>query len=457
MTERRIFSLLEVTQSIQRTLTERYTSSFWIKAEMNKLNRYGRSGHCFPELVEKENGKIIAQLKATLWNNDYERINARFLSVLQEPIKDGIKILICAFISFDPSYGLSLRIIDIDPAFSLGELEREKQETISRLTNEEIYHRNQELELALLPQRIAVISVESSKGYSDYLKIINTNPWGYKFFNFLFPALLQGDKSATSIIRQLKRIRKAKAHFDAVAIIRGGGAEVGLTSYNNYELAREIALFPIPVITGIGHSTNQTVAELVAHRNAITPTELADFLIQEFHNFSVPIKEAEDSIATISKRILREEKVNVKNIVRVFKSVTKNQLQMNHSGLQKLSATIAQESKFTLRQNKKLIAETAIQIRKSGLDVITGNKESLNELVINFQKQVNALQIKKLSELNVMQRTVNLIDPVHTLRRGFSITRNNGKVITNPLMLSEGDKLITQLAEGEVYSNVEKK
>jgi len=195
----------------------------------------------------------------------------------------------------------------------------------------------------------------------------------------------------------------------------------------------------------------------VAHRNAITPTELADFLIQEFHNFSVPLKEAENSIAMISKRILREEKVNIKNIVRVFKSVTKNQLQVNHNGLQKMSATIIRESKFSLRQNKKLIAQTAVQIRKAGLDVIMENKEFLNESVINFQKQVSAFQNKKLNELDVMQRTINLVDPVYTLRRGFSITRSNGKVITNSSMLSEGDTLITQLAEGEVHSNVERK
>jgi exodeoxyribonuclease VII large subunit len=288
--KKKVFSLIEVTLSIQKTISERYKSSFWVKAEMNKLNNYSYSGHCYPDLVEKKDGRVIAQMKSNLWKNDFNRINNNFLTVLKEPIKDGIKILFCATITFDPSHGLSLRIIDIDPAYSLGELEREKQETIAKLNREGIFRNNRRLTLPLLPQRIAIISVETSKGYADFLKVIGNNPWGYKFFYFLFPALLQGEKSINSILHQLGRIGKVTKHFDVVAIIRGGGGDVGLSSYNNYELAKEIALFPIPVITGIGHSTNETVAEMVSFSNAITPTELADLLIQKFHNFSVPLK-----------------------------------------------------------------------------------------------------------------------------------------------------------------------
>jgi exodeoxyribonuclease VII large subunit len=139
---RKIFSLLEVTQSIQKTLTERYTSSFWVKAEMNKLNYYPHSGHCYPDLVEKQDGRVIAQLRSTLWKDDYVRIDQNFLQVLKTPLKDGIKMLFCARITFDPAHGLALRIIDIDPVFSLGELEREKQESIDRLKQEGIFDSN---------------------------------------------------------------------------------------------------------------------------------------------------------------------------------------------------------------------------------------------------------------------------------------------------------------------------
>src|SRR5690606_28148526 len=161
--DRKIFSLSQVTRSIQRTLGERYRSTFWVKAEMIKLHRYPHSGHCYPELVEKRNGSLVAQMKATLWRDDFVKINKRFAEVVGEPLKDGITVLFCAKITFDSVHGLSLSIQDIDPVFSLGELEREKQECIRRLREEGVYDRNRELKLPLLPQRVAVISVETSK------------------------------------------------------------------------------------------------------------------------------------------------------------------------------------------------------------------------------------------------------------------------------------------------------
>jgi exodeoxyribonuclease VII large subunit len=189
--DKQVFSLLEVTKSIEKTLEERYKSSFWVKAEMNKLNFYKQSGHCYPELVEKKDGKIITQIKSYLWKDDYFRVNNNFQRLLKEPLKDGIKILFLAKITFDTTHGLSLWILDIDPSFTLGDLEREKIEAINKLKVEGIFNKNKMLSLPLLPQRIAIISVETSKGYVDFLKVIESNSWNYKFFHFLFPSLLQ--------------------------------------------------------------------------------------------------------------------------------------------------------------------------------------------------------------------------------------------------------------------------
>src|SRR6266487_4394668 len=175
--DKTVFSLLEVTKSIQKTIADRYKSSFWVKAEMNKLNFYKQSGHCYPELVEKQDGRVIAQIKSIMWKEDYIKINNTFQRVLKEPLKDGIKILFLANISFDSIYGLALRIIDIDPGYTLGDLEREKQEAIKKLQDEGIFSKNKTLTLPLLPQRIAIISVETSKGYADFLKVIDTNSW----------------------------------------------------------------------------------------------------------------------------------------------------------------------------------------------------------------------------------------------------------------------------------------
>ena len=240
-----VFTLPEVTRSIQKTIAGRYTTPVWVRAELNKLNYYKQSGHCFPELVEKQEGRVLAQMKAIIWKDDFIIINREFQRVLQEPLKDGIKILFLATISFDPMHGLALRIIDIDPSFTLGDLEREKQETIQRLKNENLYNKNKELRLALLPQRMAVISVETSKGYADFLKIIQSNTQGYQLFHMLFPSLLQGEKAISAMMVQLERIRKVRDHFDLVVIVRGGGDDVGLSFLNDYRLARAIAEFPL--------------------------------------------------------------------------------------------------------------------------------------------------------------------------------------------------------------------
>ena len=281
-----VFSLLEVANSIQKTINARYTSSYWVKAEMNKLNHYSHSGHCYPELVEKKDNKVIAEMRAVLWKGNFDKINAQFLKTLNEPLKDGIKILFLTQINFDPKYGISLNILDIDPSYTLGDLEKEKQQNIIRLKKENLFDKNKTLQLPLIPQRIAIISVETSKGYADFLNVIDNNQWNYKFFHMLFPSLLQGDRAPSNIIEQLNKIRKVKHHFDLVAIIRGGGGDIGLASYNNYDLAKTVASFPLPVLTGIGHATNETVTEMVAHSNHITPTNLAESLFKVSRFFS---------------------------------------------------------------------------------------------------------------------------------------------------------------------------
>jgi len=452
ISQKQVFSLLEVTQSIQKTLAERYKSTFWVKAEMNKLNHYSHSGHCYPELVEKKDGKVIAQMKSILWRTDYLRVSAAFLETLKEPIKDGIKILFCASIIFDPSHGLSLNILDIDPVFSLGELEREKQETIEKLTREGIFHQNKRLNFPRLPQRIAVISVETSKGYSDYLKIIDHNPWGYAFFNLLFPSLLQGDKSVSSIIYQLRRIKKVLHHFDVVAIIRGGGGDVGLSSFNNYILAREIALFPIPVITGIGHSTNETVAEMVSHRNAITPTELADFLIQAFHNFSVPVREAEKLISERAIRIVKDENQRLHHAVRYFQSVTHNRLLRSRHDIEGQTKSLVQQSRFLMKQEARTLSAAASRMQDDALNALRENDQALQRTAANLARQTQGNLNKNKVSLQHLEAQVRILDPIHILRRGFTITLKDGKAVKNAAEVKPGDVITTQLAEGQITS-----
>ncbi|MDP4290274.1 MAG: exodeoxyribonuclease VII large subunit, partial [Bacteroidota bacterium] len=399
--DRTIFTLTEVTRSIQKTLNERYKSSFWVMAEMNKLNLYPQSGHCYPELVEKKEGRVIAEIMANIWKDDYQRINNNFLRVLKEPLKSGINILFSARITYDSVNGLRLRIIDIDPGYSLGNLEKEKQETIDRLKREGIFNSNKSLQLPVLPKRLAIISVQTSKGYSDFMQIIETNPWGYSFFHMLFPALLQGERAVETILNQLNRIRKVIHHFDAVAIIRGGGGDVGLTCYNNFELSKAIALFPIPVITGIGHSTNETVSEMVAHKNAITPTELADFLLQKFHNYLVPVQKAQETLTGKSEQILKGENLRLFNSVRYFKSITGNMLIRSNNEIHNQYISLAQLSAYFIQRNRESQAALVTGLRKDTRLQLLNNSQQIRQTGLIFRKDV-------ISFLNRTQTGIDL-------------------------------------------------
>jgi len=408
--DKKVYSLMEVMNSVQRLLSERYKNAFWVKAEMNKLNFYKQSGHCYPDLVEKQNGKIVAQVRAVLWGVDYQRIDDLFRKTLNESLKDGIKILFMAKIMFDPTRGMTLRIFDIDPGYTLGDLEKEKQETIRRLREENVFTLNKSLQIPLLPQRIAIISVETSKGYNDFLGKINSNPWNYKFFYMLFPSVLQGDGIIRSITAQLNRIRKVQHHFDAVAIVRGGGGDIGLASYNSYELAHEIATFPLPVLTGIGHITNETVTEMVAYKNRITPTDLADFFIQQFHNFAESVNKAMRQLTVSTERFLRSERTQ-------------------------------------LASKRQFLCSSA-----SGFA-----DRRMNDITLIQSQLSDKLQLRLREEnmrLDNFGKTVNNLNPREVMRRGYSMTLHNGRPVKNAAGLKVGDTLRTVVYEGAVTSKV---
>jgi exodeoxyribonuclease VII large subunit len=319
-------------------------------------------------------------------------------------------LLFLAKISFDSAHGLTLHILDIDPDYTLGDLEREKQETIRRMHEEGIFDRNKTLKMPLLPQRIAIISVETSKGYMDFIGKIDSNQWGYRLVYQLFPSLLQGDGMIPALKAQLERIRGMKDDFDVVAIIRGGGGEVGLASYNKYELAKEIAMFPLPILTGIGHITNETVAEMVAYKNLITPTDLAMYVLQSFHDFNAILKQSEQRILFHLKRILNSETMQFQSLANRFRAAAGSVLQRYLSNLSVLQGRLADKTLWRI----------------------------MNETVW----------------LNNTEKNVNNMSPKEVMRRGYSITMLNGKAVKNPAQAKSGDTLESLVFEGEIISIV---
>lgn len=408
---RQVFTLLDVCQSIRRTLLSRYGSTFWVRAEMHKLNRYPASGHCFPDLLQKEGKEIVAEMRSVLWKTDFERINIRFLEIVKEPIREGIEIVFQARIQYDPRYGLSLRIMDIDPMYVLGTLERERALCVKRLQEEDLWDLNKNRVLPGIPNHIAVISSRTSKGYSDFLRVLADNPWRYGFHVELFPALLQGETALDSLLAALDTVRERNSEFDAVLLIRGGGGEVGLNVYNRFELARAVCLFPIPVLTGIGHSTNLTVCEQVAYFHGITPTQLGVFLLQRCRDFDIGIQEKLQRISRAAADFLHRQC----SFLEAFRP-------------------LCQRLYLRLGEEKRILGDWVQRLGRAGISCLDRSEWRIKEL----------------------EKAVKWADPQRMLRKGYTLTYLNGRILDSLTGLQAGDLLQTRFKDGYVQSRVER-
>lgn len=410
--ERPVYALSEISKSIERVIAKNYTKAYYIKAEILKLNYYPHSGHCYPELVEKENGKIKTQLRAVIWSTQFKDINQRFLKITGEPLKEDIGILCLATVEFSPQHGLSLHIQDIEPTYTLGELAKNKQEVIQKLKKEQIFNLNKLKKLPLIPKRIAIISVETSKGYHDFTVTLTQNSWNYLFEWELFPSILQGDKAIISISHQLDVIAKKAYQFDCVVIVRGGGGDVGMSCYDDYQLASKVATCPLPVITGIGHSTNDTVTDMVAFQNKITPTEVAYFLIQQFHNFSILLDE--------------------------------------------LQANLIKRTVDTLKEQDQFFSQIGNMMRLSFEKWNTKKWKDLEQSMIRIKQDQSKFIVNEFNSLLQMETKVELLHPENVMKRGYSITYLNGKALKESSEIPENSEIVTQLFKGKLISTVKK-
>lgn len=453
--DRQIFTLKQVVSSIRKTIEERYTQLYWVKAEMYKINRFP-SGHAFPEIVQRENDKIVAQLSGTIWKQNFDRINQQFIEIVKEPLKDGSNLLMQVKITFSELYGLSLQIVDIDPSFSLGEVQRQREETLKKLQQEGILNLNQTLSFPLLPKRIAVISADSSKGLSDFMEVLEGNEEGYSFFTYLFNAYLQGDQAVDSIIETLGKIRKVQHQFDVVVIVRGGGAEVGMTCYNHYDLCKAIATFPLPVLTGIGHSTNLNVAEMIAFRNAITPTKLAEFLVQTFREFDQDVEFGKHIIQTKSFDILFNANQQFEATLRLFKHLSKHSFLISSQYLVEFLSVIKYSVRNYFQKNQSELSELQRNIQQTSKFVLSQPKFELLQSKEKLQSNIKNLFSEHNRMLNEIEKNVQLLDPIHVLKRGFSISMFNGKSIQGVDQVKDGDVIETRILDGTIQSIIQK-
>ena len=455
MSEKQVFTLQQVVRSIKKTLEDRYTQNYWVKAEMHKLNKYP-SGHAFPELVQKDENKIVAQITGTIWKQQLERINTKFIEVVKEPLREGTTLLLLVKINYSETFGLGLQILDIDPSFSLGELQKQREETLRKLAKEGLLNLNQKLHFPLLPKRVAIISADSSKGLSDFLQVLQENEKSYFIFTHLFNAYLQGDVAVQSIISALKKIKRVKDHFDIVIIVRGGGAEVGMTCYNNYDLCKAIAEFPLPVLTGIGHSTNLNVAEMVSFRNEITPTKLAEFLLQTFREFEQETKRLNREMIAHSLQIIDKTKQDFNGQVRIFKHASLRFTDSLKNELNQQIIELKNTTRYFLKNENDAILSLKNDYRIVTKEIITAERNTLSLISKPIKGSLLHFFERKESDLEQLEKTVNILNPSNVLQRGYSLTLLNGKILSAKNKPKKGDLIESKTNSLTLFSRVEK-
>jgi len=449
------FSLSELASSIQVQLNKIYSGSYWISAEILKLNHYTQSGHCYPQLVEKKEGKIVADLKGFILSSRYKLIRRKFISITQKELGDGMQIRFRCKVGYHPVYGLSLNILDIDPTHTLGEMTRLRNEAIAKLKSENVFDLNKKLKLPLLLRRMAIISVETSKGYGDFNEILDRNRFGRLVKRELFPALVQGDAAVKSISKALHSIQIRKNEFDAVAIIRGGGGETGLDCYDNYSLRKLICEFPLPILTGIGHSTNLTIVEQVANKNLITPSELASSIIKGFEQFSERVSSAIQKLNYLKRTRLESSLFHLQQMKKSLIQSSQRSFRAAQLTLSESANRIAYSVKAILREKMyDLDRHFIVDLQENTLRFNEKKSQALFDIAKKLPEKAQSVLKKQKLEIEHREEKVRILDPVQTLKRGYSITYFKEKPLKNSDLPEKGDVIKTFLSEGELKSKI---
>lgn len=404
-------SLLELNSLVRRSLEQCLPDEYWVQAELSDV-RSNSTGHCYLEFIQKDlrSNNLIAKARGMIWNNIFRLLKPYFEEATGQAFTSGIKVLVKVTVQFHELYGYSLTVLDIDPTYTLGDMARRRREILMQLKEEGVLTLNKELEMPVLPQRVAVISSATAAGYGDFCHQLRHNPRGFYFYTELFPALMQGNQVEDSILAALDCINARINEFDVVVIIRGGGATSDLSGFDTYLLAASCAQFPLPVITGIGHERDDTVLDSVAHTRVKTPTAAAELLIHR-------MAETADHLAELSVRIQQG---------------AYSLLEQEWRRLDMIQTRIP-----TLVHQKLTNARIAL---------LTTRKD-LSQATLAFVS-------RHKHRLELLQQRISDASPDKLLSRGYSITLKDGKVVTDASLLKADDLLVTRLSKGEVQSLV---
>ena len=426
-------SVVQLTTAIQQVLEKELEPLVWVVGELADF-RQAPQGHVYFELVEKQGNQVEAKIRANLWQFTYRSVSAKFEAVTGTSLKNGMKVLAQVSVTYHPVYGLSLNVKDIDPSFSLGERARIRQETIAKLTQEGRIGHNARLPLPLVIQRIAIISSATAAGYGDFINQLAGNPQGYKVYHQLFPSLMQGNEAVESLLSALDQVAEQaeKLQLDAVVIIRGGGAQLDLDCFDDYRLALKIADFSLPVLTGIGHERDETIADLVAHTRLKTPTAVAEFILSSF-------REYEENLALAAQRL---------------DWITRTKFNEEERKLQACRLRIQGEGKQLLSREGEKARTTALRIQHAVKNDTKQEKTKLEqrlEQLIKSSQRFIKLQQDSLQRLETGSRQ---LDPNALLQKGYTRTESQGKPI-HQLSLAPGDQILTHTSTQKISSTIQ--
>ena len=409
--EEQTISLYELNNLVKQALRRHLPDTYWIEAELSDV-RSNYSGHCYLEFVQKDasGNTLIAKARGTIWSNVYKMLKPYFEEETGQAFASGIKVRVCVSVEFHELYGHSLTVVDIDPTYTVGDMVRKRREILRRLEEEGVLDLNKELDFPMLPQRIAVISSATAAGYGDFCNQLERNPYGLVFYPKLFPAIMQGERVEESIIAALDRIYAEMEHWDAVVIIRGGGATSDLSGFDSYDLAANCAQFPLPIITGIGHERDDTVIDSVVHTRVKTPTAAAEFLISCMYESALMLEDYTNRIIGGVEVRMEREKHRLERLTERIPMTTKMYLQRGNFKIE----TIWQR------------LETALQHK----------------------------MMKETHRLSLLEHRVMAASPEHLLKKGYSITMLNGKAVTDASTLKKGDRIVTMLHRGKIESEI---
>ena len=423
-------TLFELNSLVSEVLENAMPRQYWVEAELSDVNE--RRGHLFAELIEKDedSNTPVARASAKCWASTWYSLKRTFERVTGEQLRTGMKVLLKVYVQFHPAYGFSWIITDIDPTFTLGDLAKKRMEIIAQLKAEGIFDMQRQLSLPMFCQHIAVISSATAAGYGDFCNHLHNNPYGFFFKTTLFHAVMQGEQIESSVIDALNRIFDAHEEYDCVVIIRGGGATSDMSGFDTLDLAENVANFPLPIITGIGHDRDECILDMISFHRVKTPTAAADFLLSHLDNTSRTIDNLADRMVRSVARYLETERVRMKGISSkipiLFSMVKANETNRIELLSKRIENALRQKTEQENHRMQMLQHTIEVAVR------------------LAIEKERHRLSL-------LAQKGLSL-DPEIILKRGYSITLSGGKVVTDASKVIKGEILETKLANGTVLS-----